>query len=163
MPRMLKPSPGECADRQTILALKIKYGTGGNETSTRSETKTSTVGVVSRTVIESPSAVNIQPFIDENEQIQQYLEKLWLPELVENKPQQYDQYFDELAEVNSQVWKLMDQAHVLYDAPDKRQLQVNFRAAETLFSIVELNDKRAKLVGQINELFSIKVQEKIYA
>lgn len=159
--RLLKPSPGECADRQTILALKIKFGSGGTNPYTDIEVNEDRTQA--RQIIKDASPINIQPFIDENEMIQQHLENNWLTELNSKKGQRYDTLFEELAEINLQVWKLTDQAHVLKDAPDRYQEQANKRAAEVLFLITELNDRRAQLVREINELFEIRTVEKIFA
>lgn len=161
--RLLKPNPGECADRQTILELKIKYGMGVGDTKTTAEVVKTQVGMLSRTTVETPVGVNVQPFIDENEQIQQYLEKNWFPDLKEHQGPEFDRIYEELQELNHQVWKLTDQSHTLKEAPDRMQEQANRRAAEVLFQITELNDKRAELVRKINELWSVRVQEKIFA
>lgn len=161
--RLLKPSPGECADRQTILWLKIQYGSGGQEASTRIDMKREEGKA--RVVIENPSPINIQPFLEENEFIQRHLEANWFPDIANDpeKQRKWDSVVEELAELNHQIWKLTDQSHVLKDAPDRMQAQANARAAEVLFAITDLNDKRANLVRDLNELFEIRTVEKIFA
>lgn len=162
--RLLAPSPGECADRQSILALKIKFGSRGeNAYLSEEDSKDTEVGEYFRDVLKDAPPINIQPFIDENEMIQRHLEKNWLVSLDASKGLKYDTLFEELAEINLQVWKLTDQAHVLKDAPDRHQEQANKRAAEVLFLITELNDRRAQLVREINMLFEINTVEKIFA
>ena len=161
--RLLRPNPGECADRQTILELKVKYGMGVGDTKTSAEVMKTQVGVLARTTVETPVGVNVQPFIDENEQIQQYLEKNWFPDLKPELGSEFDRLYEELQELNHQVWKLTDQSHILKEAPDRMQAQADRRAADVLFQITDLNDKRAELVRKINELFSVRVQEKIFA
>jgi NAD-dependent DNA ligase len=136
--RLMKPAPGEIADRQTILNLKAKFG--------------------------EAKGINVQPFIDENELCQQYLERNWFPDLrTQVEIDEYDKLFAELEELNTQVWQLTDQSHTLMEAPDRHQALANQRAAEVLFSITEMNDRRASIVYQINGLFALKVQEKIFA
>lgn len=163
--RLLNPNPGECVDRQTILELKVKYGGGRQE---KPDTSDEVVELtpergLTRTVMKDPSPINVQPFIDENEQIQQYLERNWFTDIGEKQGKQFDVHYEELGEINHQVWKLMDQATVLKDAPDRAQERANARAAEVLFAIIELNAKRAEIVSKINALFSVQVQEKIFS
>jgi len=166
--RLLRPNPGEIADRQTILELKIKYG-GGKQEPTITSDEITEVGVDgskrmnSRTILKDPSPINIQPFIDENETLQLYLEKAWFPDISAESGKQYDQLYEELAELNHQVWKLTDQAHTLREAPDRMQAAALERAAEVLFAITDLNDKRAEIVKKINALFAVSVQEKIFS
>lgn len=135
--RLMKPAPGEIADRQTILNLKAKFG--------------------------EAKGLNVQPFIDENELCQQYLEKNWFPDLKAQDAEEYDSLLSDLEEINLQVWQLTDQSHTLKEAPDRFQALANQRAAEVLFMITDMNDKRAEIVYQINGLFQLKVQEKIFA
>jgi hypothetical protein len=163
--RLISPTPGECADRQTILELKVKYGGGKQEPILKSDelVEDSDTRATGRTVLRDASKVNIQPFIDENEQIQRYLEKAWFPSVGAEQGDEYDGLYEQLAELNEQLWKLIDQAHILRDAPDKMQEQANQRAAEVLFAQTDLNDKRAELVRKINGLFEVRVQEKIFA
>lgn len=135
--RLIRPNPGELADRQTIVQLKAKFG--------------------------AEKKLNIQPFLDENEVCQRYLEKNWFPDILRGKEDTFNALFEQLAEVNLQIWKLTDQQHILRDAPDRLMPQAAKRAAECLFDIADLNDKRADLVCSINALFRVNVQEKIYA
>lgn len=166
--RLLRPTPGECADRQTILELKIKYGGGkSEETSTQEDTKeeaTENVAYgVQRWILKDPSRINIQPFLDESELIQQHLEMVWFTALKPEAGADFDKLYEELAEVNQQLWTLTDQQRTLRDAPDRMQDVAMKRAAEVLFSIADLNDKRAELVYKINEIFSVRVVEKVFA
>lgn len=163
MPRLLNPNPGEAADRQTILELKLHYGSGGAEGEARNQTKMEKRGIFVRTVVDGPVQVNLIPFENEITQIRNYMNKSWSPMLDEAGVADYDKLYDELADVNEQIWKLTDQAHTLMNAPDKAQETANARAAEVLYLTIELNDKRASLVRQINQLFNINFQEKIFA
>ena len=165
--RLLKPSPGECIDRQTILWLKIQYGSAiGEPIKNVDISERETGGRNARVTADNVSPINVQPFIDENELIQQHLESNWYTEIAsddEVKQLELENYTEELAELNHLIWKLTDQAHVLKDAPDRMAAQANIRAAEVLYTTIELNDKRAKLVRDINALFEIRTVEKIFA
>jgi|SRR5580765_4185846 len=162
--RLIQPNPGECVDRQTILELKIKYGGGRPDRATVSDevVELTPEKGVTRTIMKDPSPVNVQPFIDENEQIQQYLERGWFTDIGPETGKKYDALYEELGELNHQIWKLMDQAKTLRDAPDRAQQTANARAAEVLYAIVDSNEKRAVMVSKINALFSVQVQEKIF-
>jgi hypothetical protein len=161
--RLLKPSPGELADRQTILKLKMEYGSATADDTTGADTITREDRVVTRTIMRAPSRINIQPFIDEHIQLQDHFEAVWEPRLTPQQGEEYTRLVLELAELNHQIWKLTDQAHILREAPDRMQEQAAARAAEVLFTTIDLNQKRAETVREINELFKIRVQEKIFA
>lgn len=160
--RLLKPSPGEAVDRQTILELKIKYGSQGADENMTMESMDKDESGLVRFKMDNPSKVNIEPFLEENEQIQKYLEKNWFPDLPPAKGVEYDKQLEELANLNEQIWKLTDRAHVLTEAINRTD-EIIQRAAEVMFLITELNDKRAVVVQKINRLFNINMQEKIFA
>jgi hypothetical protein len=114
---------------------------------------------------------NIQPFIDEHEMIQTYLEREWFPSLESRAGAdiEFDNLYEELAELNAEIWKLTDQGHVLVlqakgillkqeQPPDA----VDRLAAECLYGTIEKNTKRAEVVGRINTLFGINVVEKMF-
>ena len=166
--RFLRPNPGECVDRQTILALKIEYGSGktGDPEVTDNiveqapdESKT-----VVRTQMKNASPVNIQPFIDENEEIQKYLEKNYFPDIAAfaDKQKKFDEYFEQLGELNSDLWKLEDQIRILRDAPDTNSAIVAERGWEVAKLIASFNDRRAMMVRQINSLWNIYQVEKLH-
>jgi hypothetical protein len=182
--RLLKPSPGEAVDRQTILRLKMQYG--GTEVPVDTADLTDPVaakraeppkeivrvrneGGIATTIARQKfvsGKVNIQPFIDEHELIQTYLEANWFPELESRigADIEFDRLNEELAEVNAVIWKVTDQGHLLL-AACKSMEKCNpapEKAAEVLYTTIEQNDKRAELVRRINELFGLKVQEKIF-
>jgi hypothetical protein len=136
MSRMLNPSPGEVADRQTILQLKIQHGTSHTSTPT------------------------VQHFAQEHDHLQEYLEDKWFPQLATELRASYDQLYSRLATINKNLWECEDQARALRDAANNRQSV--HQAGELLFEITHLNDDRAEVVKEINELFGINVQEKIY-
>jgi hypothetical protein len=136
MSRMLNPSPGEVADRQTILQLKIQYGS--SQTLPR----------------------KVQHFAQEHGRLQEYLEDQWFPQLATELRAIYDQLCSRLATINKDLWECEDQARALRAATNNRQSV--HQAGELLFEITHLNDDRAEVVKKINELFGINVQEKIY-
>lgn len=130
--RMLTPSPGECADRQTILELKCKYG--------------------------QLKHINTKPYSDEINLIQNYLEKEWFYKIVPNIGAQYNQLYFKLKDINSQLWRLEDEIRIrsTEPSPDKD------RIVEIAMLIPKLNDERAGLVQEINGLFRVRGQEKVY-
>jgi len=162
--RMIKPSPGECADRQTILKLKVAAADPEEAKVSYDQVHTATADgmerTVNRTVLKNAPKVDIQPFLLENEEIQRYLEQYWFPDFPK-VGKQYDDLFDVLAEVNEKLWKLEDEARVLRTA--EKNTNTIYRAATVLFEITEENDKRSELVRAINRLFAIDTQEKVYA
>lgn len=161
--RLIHPSPGELADRQSILELKIEYG--ASEISSEQKIEGSkVVRNLTRNVITAPTRVNIIPFKEELEAVIKYNVEHWLPGIQEDdsKVQLYDKLYDDLFEVNHNLWKLEDEARILRAAPDKYQAQAAVRAAEVLFSINDENDKRAEVIKQINSIWNITHQEKMY-
>ena len=162
--RMIKPSPGECADRQTILKLKIAAADPGEAKVGYDEVYTATPDgnerKVNRTILQNAPKVNVQPFLMENEEIQRYLEVFWFPDFPK-VGDRYDELFDTLAEINERLWKLEDEARVLRRA--KKDPNTVYRAATVLFEITEENDKRSEMVQTINQLFGIEGKEKVYA
>lgn len=167
--RMLKPSPGECADRQTILLLKIQYGGEGSEPENVKLSMESGVlekegGVeipAQRVTVKGTSKVNIKPFQEEHELLQRYLENNWFPDIPKDKGVVYDEYLDQLADVNERLWKLEDEARALRKVTPRTQT-VWMRAGEVLFTINDENDQRAELVQKINKLFDVQQLEKLY-
>jgi hypothetical protein len=162
--RMIKPSPGECADRQTILKLKVASVDPGESKVAGDQVHVMDAGgserTVNRTLLKNAPKVNVQPFLLENEEIQRYLEQYWFPDFP-RVGDRYDELFDGLADVNERLWKLEDEARVLRAA--EKNTDTIYRAATVLFEITEENDKRSELVREINRLFSIDTQEKVYA
>lgn len=162
--RMLKPSPGELADRQTILELKIEHA---DREITDAEPQLVKRGHIVRTVVEGvDKKAPVNHFFDELELIQQHLRNNYVPDLQmmgDEKVSLYDRLYDDLVEANANLWELEDQARVLRAAPDKFEQSVIVRKAEILDLITVENDKRAALVKQINEIWGIKAEEKMYA
>jgi len=181
--RLIRPSPGEAADRQCILELKMKYG--GSEVPVDTADLTDPVaakraeppkeivrvrneGGVATTVARQKfisGKVNIQPFIDEHELIQNYLEQNWFPTLVTQTGAdiEFDRLYEELAEVNNTIWKLTDRGHILLSQAKVNKEGTDMLAmADVMVGTIEWNDIRAETVRRINELFGLKVREKIF-
>jgi len=166
--RMLKPSPGELADRQSILELKIEHVDKEIVDVVVKEPIAGDRSGVTRTIVEGgDKKLGTHHFFDELELIQNCLRQNWMPDIMTaadpTKVNEYDHFFDDLTEVNSNLWKLQDQIRILRLAPDKFEEIACRRAAEVAYAIDELNEKRAELVKSINALWSINAQEKIYA
>jgi hypothetical protein len=169
MSRIIRPVPGECADRQTILELKMKYGGTEEPVNTSEEIRSvgddgGSVATITRRKFKR-GKMNIQPFIDEHEMIQSYLQREWFAPSQFTKAQadEFDSLYDELREVNGELWKLTDQGHILLEASRHgKDNAYDQRAAEVMYSTILQNDKRAEIVGKINMLFSINVVEKIF-
>ena len=163
--RLLKPSPGECVDRQTILQLKMAAADPGNLSTKVDADKTITDGettwAVNRTLVKNASTVDITPWQYEHEAIQQYLEKEWFPTRSIDIADSFDLLSDQLFEINQKLWKLEDEARELKGTSQNTARA--FRAEVVLFEITMSNDKRAELVRQINQLFGVDVVEKLYA
>jgi hypothetical protein len=154
MARMLNPSPGEIADRQTILILKIRHG------EVKSALDSKPGNGLSGPTAKGISASKTQHFVDENEQLQKYLEDNWFSSVPPAVKQTYHELFGELATTNGQLWTREAEARTLRS--ETRNATVICRAGELMFEITLLNDKRAEFVQQINELFGVTVQEKVY-
>lgn len=130
--RLLRPNPGECADRQSILHLKSKYG----------ELK----------------HINVKPFNDEIMEIQDYLQKNWFTLIAFDKGSQFDELWKKLSAVNSELWKIEDEVRLrARETPLNKE-----RLVEIALLVPVKNDLRAKIVQEINRLFQVAEQEKVY-
>lgn len=162
--RMLKPSPGEAADRQGILQLKMEHADTGEQRTAQSGDKVvEEEGVrwgVNKTLMSGVPKIDISPFHWEHEALQQYLEQNWFINFPQNA-EIWDVLFDKLKEVNTKLWNLEDEARALRGAT-KNNATV-YRAATCLFEITQFNDDRAALVREINKAFDLDVVEKMYA
>ena len=130
---MLRPAPGECVDRQTILMLKAKFGT--------------------------LKKINTKPFTDELNDIQEYLEKNWYFKLNETEGATNDALIKQLQVVNGELWKIEDEIRLRMSNDQNRDVP---READIARIIPTLNDKRAKLVQDINAIFQCATVEKVY-
>lgn len=163
--RMLKPSPGECVDRQTILKLKMEAAETGQVSTKQDADKVVSDGEttwgVNRSVMTGASKIDISHFVWEHNALQDYLEKEWMTPEFDHVGDSYNALSDQLQEINAHLWKLEDEARVLRGAT-KGNATV-YRAATVLFEITDANDQRAKLVQEINKLFNVEQKEKMYA
>lgn len=171
MPRMLSPDPGECVDRQTILQLKAKAGQSLDEQKTQDFAAGGTINKegsitkeIYRTKFTGASKINIQPFLDEHEALQKYLEKFHFPILITSseKQKEFDKLYDELLEVNGDLWKLEDQVRIYLDAPTGVEHTADARLLEVYKTITRSNNTRSLLVKQINAIWGINTQEKLH-
>jgi hypothetical protein len=154
--------PGDLADRQTIVELKINHCNAEFDGDEKDRKEISLP--VARTLV-SKNAVNVAPFLDELDLIRKKLAQDWVPDLERNnKVEEYDKLYDALAEANLQLWNLEDEIRVLRAAPERiSQSRVwLIRAAECGVNISETNDIRASLIKQINALWNYNTQEKFY-
>ena len=162
--RLIKPNPGELADRQTILELKInKANVEFDEDRADALTSKNKNMGVSRVLV-NKNAIDVTPFLDELELVRKHLTQNWVPDIA-NKPgvvEQYDALYQQLSEVNEQLWTLENQIRVLRVAPDKDMDAACRRAQEVAFAIADANDKRSELVKAIDALWGYKTQEKFY-
>ena len=159
---MFNPDPGEMVDRQVILELKI-YNSDTEPIGT--DKKQVKKGQIERTLVDKASLNSKQHiYLDEIEMIRAKLISNWIPDIADkpDKVEEYDKLYDELSEVNAQLWDLEDQARVLRAAPTPKDQKVIERKAEILDCVSTLNDKRAHLVKAINKLWNINSQEKLY-
>ena len=139
--RFLKPSPGECTDRQTILQIKCR--------------------------VAAQQGKPLEHFVGENNDIQRYLEQEWFPEgLIRNGARitaQYDKLQDQLRAVNQHLWDLEDEIRSIMALAKEEQVKRVWEVFRIGTSIPVFNDKRAALVAEINELFGVVSREKIYS
>jgi hypothetical protein len=173
---LLKPLPGDLADRQSILELKIDhcdvdldaYGTDEHGQPVLKSGKVQGVksGKVERFVAPKGSTDSrVIAFVDEHQLILNAIEKNFTLDKQNDQAfvDKYDKLYQELAETNSALWTLEDQARILRAAPDKFVHAAAVRAAEVLFAITETNDKRAELMREINKMWNYNNKEKMYA
>lgn len=168
--RLLKPNPGECADRQTILELKMQNASQPDQPIRFVEAVKGELDPmvqkdkVIRTRLENASKVNIEPFMEEHEALQKYLADKWFPDIGNSvlKQTEFDDLYNELMEINTRLWKLEDQARVYQRAPDKLEIKTALLAADCLYQINNLNDNRASIVRKINAIWGINVIEKLH-
>lgn len=139
--RLIRPTPGECADRQTILQIKMR--------------------------VCAQKKIPLQHFVEEHNSIQTYLEKEWFPGLIIKQGklagEKYDQMMLDLEKVNQGLWNLEDEIRSIMALSDAHREDKKQRVVEIAFTIPELNDIRARIVGEINQLFEVKTREKVYA
>lgn len=167
MGNIINPTPGDLVDRQTILQIKIaKCGVvsdTGIQPVSQEITSFSSEAAMSRTKLLEKTEVNIQPLVIEHEAIQQKLERDFFPKLDAFGASAFDPLLEKLLNINKTLWKLEDQARVLRSAPDKQLQTVLERKAECLDVISTSNDMRLGVVKQINALWGIQSEEKIYS
>ena len=131
--RLLAPNVGEALDRLSILDLKLAAAT-------------------SRGV---PTA----DFELERAKLNGYL----LPKLdtfqsnANGSWEKFQQARDELSLINSRLWNLEDEIRALRPSSDMLKI------AEVALAIAALNDSRSLVMGDINKLFGVAAEEKLYS
>ncbi len=166
MGNIISPTPGDYIDRQTILQVKLEHC--GVESSTgytpvsEQLLEQSPQKSVSRTKLLDKTAIDIQPTILEHEAIQERLQTDWYTKLTEAQGDTCYELEKKLKSVNAELWRLEDMARVLRISPDRNTELILRRKSEVLDGITISNDKRMELVKQINSLWGISIQEKVY-
>lgn len=135
--RLLRPSPGECVDRRTILQIKMR--------------KAVKLGA------------NCKHFADEDQQLQSYLESIWLQNLADGTCRRVEKFSLELQKVNEALWDLENRIRQLRSLSDEKRRERTEEIVSVALAIPELNDERARLVAAIDSLFGINGQEKLYS
>ena len=133
---LLRPSPGACVDRQTILRLKI-------ENSAR-------------------RGVDATQFEEEDRALQLYLEQNWFSSSNRDWRGEFEKHSSELLQVNKALWNLEDEIRCLQSLPNEKRGERTERIVSIAFEIPQLNDERARLVEMINALFGLAAPEKLY-
>lgn len=168
MGNIITPTPGDLVDRQTILQIKLKHcGTSGDtgmQPVSAEMLEQSPAKSVSRTKLLEKTEIDIQPLLIEHQAIQDRLMRDWFPKILNSVGEQkFDPLLERLLHINEELWRLEDQARVLRAAPEKFLDSVVRRKAETLDAISTCNDMRMQVVREINSLWDIQSEEKIYA
>lgn len=157
-------TPGDLVDRQTILQIKLsKLGADSNNGTQADEViEMNSQRAISRSVL-THKGVDIQPLLLEHEAIQQKLELDWFPKLAPDNEGVFDGLMETLKNVNQELWKFEDQARILRHAPDKFLETVLRRKADVLDGITMNNDIRIGTVAQINALWNLQSEVKVYS
>lgn len=163
---LLKPLPGDLADRQSILELKINHSNAEFDEDKPQDPYVDHGHVmqVARTLV-NKNAINVAPFLDELDLVRKELEKKWVPDLIAmNKVEQYDNLYSQLEEVNKQLWDMEDKMCALRMAPERVTKTPDWisQTSDTGIAISEQNHKRSELIKQINAIWGYKTQEKMY-
>jgi len=133
---LLRPTPGVCVDRQSILRLKIDQA--------------------------SKRSLKSGHFADEHRALQDYLEEHWFPSIKHNQRKEFVLHSRALAKVNRALWDLEDEIRRLRSLSAGGRERASKHIVSIAFAIPELNDDRARLVEKINALFDVIAQEKLY-
>ena len=168
MGNIINPTPGDLVDRQTILQIKLARcgmsGDTGMQPVSQEVTSFSPEKTTTRTKLLDKTEIDLQPMIIEHCAIQEKLMRDWFPKILGSVgEQQFDPLLEKLLRINKELWKLEDQARILKLSPDKHTQTIYQRKADCLDGITLNNDMRIEIVKQINVLWDIQSEEKIYA
>jgi len=137
--RVVNPGPGELYDRLSILALKVQYG----------KEKNIDVSDWEQEEYEVLCAISAHFTVDSS--------KIKVSGSKDNL-----QLVGELNAVNKNVWVAIDQQREYQKVDLHSASEPTLREIARLgLYVMEMNDVRAKLIGEINELYGIKRTEKI--
>jgi mannose-6-phosphate isomerase-like protein (cupin superfamily) len=134
--RLLEPSPGECADRQGILEIKIR--------------------------VAQERGVAHDHFANEELAIAAYVNATWLAAAGVGVAGAYTALFADLKACNQRLWDLEDEVRAIARLePAARAADAGRLLARLLDDAAE-NDERARLVAAINDLFGGAAREKLH-
>jgi hypothetical protein len=136
MTRLLAPNPGEVADRQTILKLKIKFALSNR--------------------------VPGEHFSEELGALDDYLAEHWHKEFTAQTRSEFLRLHDDLLKVNKKLWDAEDEIRLIRNHGGIFVAGHSLLLSELAVIITEQNDVRSNLVRQINALYGINQQEKLY-
>ena len=167
MPLLPRPLPGDLADRQSILQLKIDHSNIDEFNDDQKGEHGKTKGTVNRVTLPKGSAnPRTVQFMEEHALILKAIQANFTLDLQNNQMFQdkYDAKYSELAEVNATLWKLEDEIRALKQGTPKVSPGHTWlvRVADTAFDIVVHNDKRSELIKQINAMWHYTTNEKLY-
>jgi len=134
--QLLRPSPGECVDRQTILQIKIQEATKAGS--------------------------DCRHFRDEDGELQLYLKKTWFQAAKGDVVKRLELLSGDLKKVNQSLWDLENKIRYLKSLSKRQRDKRTEDIVSIALAIPELNDERARLVSVINSLFGLTAQEKLY-
>lgn len=134
--QLLRPSPGEYVDRQTILQIKTQEA--------------------------AKAGLDCRHFRDEDGELQLYLETTWFQAAQGDAVEQLELFSAELKKVNRSLWHLENKIRNLKSLSSEERDKRTKDIVSVALAIPELNDERARLVAVINSLFGLTAQEKLY-
>lgn len=132
---LLAPTPGEVADRQTIIELKIDAAKQKN--------------------------LSFSAFSEEYGELQSYLGR---NSFATSSPE-YQGLYTKLKDVNTKLWNIEDEIRLIIrqsGEASKLSAEQKIEVCRISFEIPRLNDQRAELVQQVNRLFNVDRREKFY-
>lgn len=97
-------------------------------------------------------------YVKEVEDIQRYLEQHFFATAPKSVQMHFDSLLNSLRLVNTQLWKHEDEIRA-----SRKQPVTDTYVKVIAYAIADLNDQRAKLIKEVNELFGVDThEEKLY-